>query len=652
MKTFISKLFFSFVEKWLLRLSIGVRLKLVISLMVSVIIIILGIILYNYQKEIIFDQAKQNSYATIDDLIRFTQNEIDASRDKVGYFGQATINYFQSLGSFSTDHSRQVQYRTHLADAHSDTLISVPSIFYGKTRVQGDTICYSDLQKIGVEYLLYYQKTDDYFVEVLNSHNQFALKNNETAVFPLNYEGLWRLNAVQDSISTCSHWTGNKWVQTIRLYTKDDKGEINGAFVVGIQERDEIKLSRTFLDKTFYKTGICYQISDNKDITFHPNLPNFFRSDNQVITQIVSEKMIQVPSYSLMTDSTGVRKYMFYKYYPANYNNVVVEIPESEIFTSLYALRNGIAIAILALIASIYLLITYIARTITNRLDKAVTHARKISNGDLTSTIAIDSKDELAELGSSLNQMSSVLKSTVTEITSTIEVVNNTNSELSLISKNIAHGANEQAASLEEISSSMEEMNSTVQQNAHNAQKTSTISDESAKNIQNSSDVLQESVTYLNNIVEKVSVINDISFQTNILALNAAVEAARAGEYGRGFSVVAGEVRRLAERSREAAEEIGLVSDKGKDVAHQAGSKLADHLPMVYQIADLVKEISASSTEQNSGIEQINAAIQGLNQIAQQNTNDANTILDSIDHLSDNSQKLTDAIHFFKTEED
>jgi methyl-accepting chemotaxis protein len=195
----------------------------------------------------------------------------------------------------------------------------------------------------------------------------------------------------------------------------------------------------------------------------------------------------------------------------------------------------------------------------------------------------------------------------------------------------------------------MEEITSTVEQNTFNAKKTASISDESAKNIQNSSDVLHESVNYLNEIVDKISLINDISFQTNILALNAAVEAARAGEHGRGFSVVANEVRKLAERSRIAADEIGNVSTTGKAVAQEAGTKLAEHLPLVHQTADLVREITASSIEQSSGIEQINNAIQGLNNITQQNAREANNIAFNINKLSDYSKKLARLTNFFRT---
>lgn len=636
--------------RFLLKLSIGKRLKFTISVLVSTIIIILGIVLYNYQKKIIFEQAKQNSYATIDDLIRFTQNEIDASRDKIPYFGQAAINHLNSLGSYKQKDGEIIHYNATIAPSTEPTSIDVPAIYRGNIQLQSDTTILPELNKLGIVFFIYYQKTDDYFIEIINSTNQVALKDKATKAFPIEGAGTFQLNNEADSLYTQSHWAGNKWVQIVRLFTRDENNNVNGAIIAGILERNEVKLSKTFSEKKFYQTGICYQVSEKKELLYHPVIPAFTKVDNPAFTQLTSQKMIDKASYVVLNDSIGTTKYLFYRYNPTVYNNVVIEIPEKEMFTSLYALRNGIFIAIVVIIICIYFVITLVSNTITSRLNKAVEQAKSISSGDLTSSILIDSSDELAELGIALNQMNDILKETVSGITSLVETVNETTEELINTSNNIAEGANNQASSLEEISSSMEEITSTVEQNTFNAKKTASISDESAKNIQQSSDVLHESVSYLNEIVNKISLINDISFQTNILALNAAVEAARAGEHGRGFSVVAAEVRKLAERSRIAADEIGKVSKAGKEVAQEAGTKLSEHLPLVHQTADLVREITASSIEQSSGIEQINGAIQGLNNITQQNAKEASNIALNISNLSDNSKKLALLINFFKTE--
>jgi methyl-accepting chemotaxis protein len=275
----------------------------------------------------------------------------------------------------------------------------------------------------------------------------------------------------------------------------------------------------------------------------------------------------------------------------------------------------------------------------------------ELVQGNLKIEVDKDTRERKDEIGS----MARSLELLVTSLLQIASKIQGSSNNLISLSERINQGANQlsqgasdQAASAEEVSSSMEQMVANIQQNTDNSKQTEKIAVESAAGIKKGNNSVTTAADSMKMIAEKISIIGDIAFQTNILALNAAVEAARAGEHGRGFAVVAAEVRKLAENSKVAADQINELSARGVDISEAAANELALIAPEIEKTAKLVQDITAASIEQNAGAEQINSALQRLNQVTQQNAVSSDSLAQSADELAKESGNLKEITAFFR----
>ncbi len=304
----------------------------------------------------------------------------------------------------------------------------------------------------------------------------------------------------------------------------------------------------------------------------------------------------------------------------------------------------------------------FITRAITRPLNQAVRVAQTVADGDLTSRIDVTGKDETGQLLQALKNMNENLVRIVGEVRSGTETIATASSEIASGNLDLSSCTEQQASSLEETASSMEELTSTVKQNAENARQANALSLSASEVAVKGGEVVGQVVdtmTAINDsarkIVDIISVIDGIAFQTNILALNAAVEAARAGEQGRGFAVVAGEVRSLAQRAAAAAKEIKTLIDDsvgkvdiGSKLVEQAGATMNEVVESVNRVTHIVSEISAASHEQSAGIEQVNEAIAQMDQVTQQNAALVEQAAAAAGSLKEQAGKLEQTVSVFK----
>lgn len=314
---------------------------------------------------------------------------------------------------------------------------------------------------------------------------------------------------------------------------------------------------------------------------------------------------------------------------------------------SISLLRNSIIVGVVGLIV-LSVIIGFISKNIGDTVINGVNYTKMISEGNLNAQIEVKSSDEIGQLAENMNNMASKLKSIVLKIKQSSTDLKQGGNQLLSSSGLMVESAGYQTSSAMQVAESINEIQHNLQQSAQNAEMTETISEKVAGKMERSTIESLKAINLMKEVASKIKIIEEIAFQTNILALNAAVEAARAGEQGKGFSVVAVEVRKLAERSKQAALEITSLSSQSVKAIEETGQSLEELVPDLKKTVQLVKEIYTQTHEQSAEVNSLSDIANRLSSIADQNKNNSESINNQSHLLMEMAEELNREMQYFK----
>ena len=352
--------------------------------------------------------------------------------------------------------------------------------------------------------------------------------------------------------------------------------------------------------------------------------------------------------------------------------NTYMNYVQSEITDSIEQGHQSYSIAILMFIGAIAMVIVvsiaahrWLSFNIIKPFGSLSNYFNDVATGKLNREILVFTDDEIGDVFRKLRDMRGKLANSIRIVRDNSHAMHSGIQEISRGNTDLSSRTEQQAASLEETAASMEQLTATVKQNADNALQASKLAESASETAIRGGKITHSVVETMDAITQSsqkigaiISVIDGIAFQTNILALNAAVEAARAGEQGRGFSVVAGEVRNLAQRSADASKEIKLLIDEsvlrvsqGSQLVNNAGQTMEELVTSVNKVTELMAEIASASDEQSRGIHQVADAVSQMDQVTQQNAALVEQSASAAAALEDQANNLVNAVSAFELPE-
>ncbi len=425
--------------------------------------------------------------------------------------------------------------------------------------------------------------------------------------------------------------------------------EVLGALVIHVNFE---LIQEQIRDEKIGDTGYAFVIDREGRVIAHPDDGEIFTKNLKKTAGMekLAEEMLSGSQGIIPYLSGVIEKTAGYAPIVETGWGIALTIPDSEFLHPAHRIKwIIIAAGVLSFLVT-FLIFMLFSRSLTGPIIASVRFAEKISEGFLNEDLGdhlLKRKDETGKLAQSLTEMKNRLVQIIGNVNAAAVQVHEGSREINKSAQALSSGVSSQASSIEEISASMEEMNATISQNASNANETELKAKRSTEMSRQSDEAVQKTVDAMNIISKRISLIQEIARNINLLALNASIEAARAGEYGKGFMVVASEVGKLADRSKNAADEIEKITAEGVSMAEEAGRQMKSMLPETMETAALVQEISSSCNEQAAGAQEISEALITLDHVIQENAAFSEESASMSEELENQADLLNEAIAFF-----